>query len=80
MIRAAEKEDSMMAWEDKMMECNDFLVLSWTEILRIEKNRENTKRWRRAKILKQALFSTMDYTMMTGASRSGVKRRSLCGT
>ena len=40
----------MMDWEDNMMEWEDLPSLSWTEILRIEGNREKAKRLRRVKI------------------------------
>ena len=42
------------------MEWNDFPTLGWTEILKMEKNREKAKRWRRARIQKQDLLQTLE--------------------
>ena len=58
--RVGRKEDSMMDWEDDTMEWDDFPTLGWTEILKMEKNREKAKRWRRARIQKQDLLQTLE--------------------
>ena len=47
-----------------MMEWNDFPTLGWTEILKMEKNREKAKRWRRARIQKQVLLQTLERKSM----------------
>ena len=59
-VRAARKEDSMMDWEDNMMEWDDLPTLSWSEVLKMGNNREKAKRWRRAKVQRQALLQSLE--------------------
>ena len=59
-IRTANMGASMMDWEDNMMEWDDLPTLSWSEVLKMENNREKVKRWRRAKVQRQALLQSLE--------------------